>query len=96
MKIGEVFLVFGLNLDDECFRVDPQLFRLQHDGCAMGIVGADKNALMTLHTLESHPDIGLDVLEQMPKMDRAVGIGQCAGHQDVAIGHRLIAGFKGC
>jgi hypothetical protein len=39
---------------------------------------------MALHLLEAHPDVGLDVFDQMAEMDAAVGIGQGGGDEDFA------------
>jgi hypothetical protein len=40
--------------------------------------------LVAAHLLEAHPDVGLDVLDQVAEVDRAVGIGQGAGNEDLA------------
>jgi hypothetical protein len=45
---------------------------------------------MPAELLESHPDVGLDVLDQMPEMDMPVGIRQCGGNEDAAVGHGAI------
>jgi hypothetical protein len=63
---------------------NPGFFRLQHGCGAVGIVGADVDHLVTAQALKADPDIGLDVFEQMPEVDRAVGIGQGAGNEKAA------------
>ena len=85
-KVIEVPHVIEADLLDQGLRRDAQLFGLEHDGGAMGIVGADVDAVMTALILKTHPDIGLDVFEQVAQMNRAIGIGQGAGDQDVAAG----------
>ena len=37
--------------------------------------------------LEPHPDIGLDVLDQVAQVDVPIGIGQGTGDQDAAHGY---------
>jgi hypothetical protein len=65
----------------------------------VGIVGADVMALVAAQLLEADPDVGLDVLDQMADMDRAVGVGQGAGDEDaagrVAHGGTIAVGRKG-
>jgi hypothetical protein len=38
---------------------------------------------MAAHLLEAHPDVGLDVLDQMAEMDGAVGVRQGAGDENL-------------
>jgi hypothetical protein len=49
--------------------------------------------LVAAHLLKAHPDVGLDVFDQMAEVDGAVGVGQGAGDEDVATGHEF-AGEK--
>ena len=65
---------------------DPFGFRLEHDGGAVGIVGADEVQLVPLHPLEAHPDVGLDVLHDVADVEGAVGVGERGGDEDPA-GH---------
>ena len=59
----------------------------------VGVVGADVvdfhggPVVVHLHTLKTHPDIGLDVLDQMAQMNGAIGIGQRGGDEDAALRH---------
>jgi hypothetical protein len=50
---------------------------------------------MAAQFLEARPDIGLDVLDQVAEMDRAVGIGQGAGDKDLAGHHGFFPGAGG-
>ena len=75
-----------MNALDQLLRRDAFLLGAQHDRRAVGVVGADVPAFVAAHLLEAHPDIGLDVLDQMAEVDRAVGVGQGAGNEDLA-GH---------
>ena len=50
----------------------------------MSVISTHIQAVVPPGALESDPDIGLHHLQYMPQMQRAVGIGQSAGHQYVA------------
>ena len=83
-KVGKVSGVLGLDVVDQLLRGNPFLLGAQHDGGAMGIIGADVNCLITAQFLEANPDVSLNVLKHVPQMDRTVGIGQGAGNEDLA------------
>jgi len=78
METGEVAAMFGMHAGDQLLRRDAFLFRAQHDGRAVRVVGADIPAFAAEHFLQAHPDIGLHVADQMAEMDRAIGVGQGA------------------
>jgi hypothetical protein len=87
-EVFEVALMFDAHAVDELFRRDAGLLGAEHDRGAMRVVGANVMHRMALHALETHPDVGLDVAEHVPEMDRAIGEGQCVGDENVALGHR--------
>ena len=76
----------GRNARDELLRADALALRLEHDRRAVRVVGADEVQLMSLHSLEADPDIGLDVLHHVPDVQRAIGVRQRGGDEDLA-GH---------
>ncbi|MNZ64769.1 hypothetical protein D3C78_829430 [compost metagenome] len=85
---GEVGGVLGAHVVDQLLRGDAFLLGAQHDGRAVGVVGADVDGLVATHLLEAHPDVGLDVFDHMPEVDGPVGIGKGACHEDLAgLGH---------
>ena len=86
METGKVAGVFVPHTADQGFRRDAFLFCAQHDRRAVGVVGAHVAAVVAAHLLEAHPDIGLDVFDQMAEVDAAVGVGQGGGDEDLA-GH---------
>ncbi len=87
-EVGEIGAVLGLDVGDQLFGGDAFLFRPQHDRRAMGVVGADIDALVAAQLLEAYPHVGLDVLEHVAEVDRTVGVGQGAGNKDLAgFGH---------
>jgi hypothetical protein len=71
---------------DQRLRRDAFLLGAQHDRRAVRVVGADVPALVAAHLLEAHPDVGLDVFDQVAEVDGAVGVGQGGGDEDFA-GH---------
>src|SRR5690606_8200009 len=87
-EVGEVGHVLGAHVVDQLFRGDAFLLGAQHDGRAVGVVGADVDGLVATQLLEAHPHVGLDVLEHVAEVDRAVGVGQGAGNENLAgFGH---------
>jgi hypothetical protein len=78
----EIPLVLVPHPVDELLRRDALLLRAQHDGRAVGVVGAAVDAVVAAHLLEAHPDVGLDVFHQVAQMDAAVGVGQGGGDED--------------
>ena len=79
-KIGEVLLVFLLGFGDQFFRRNAFLLCAQHDRSSMRVVRTYVVALMPAHFLKTRPDIGLQILYKVADMDRAIGVGQCAGN----------------
>jgi hypothetical protein len=78
----EVAFVFDADLLDQPLRRNAELLGLQHRCGAVRVVRADIDALIAAQALKAHPDVGLDVFEQVPEMDRSIRIGQRAGNQD--------------
>jgi len=69
---------------DQLLRRDAFLLGTQHDRRAVRVVGTDVPALVAGHLLEAHPDVGLDVFDQVAEVDGAVGVGQGGGDEDFA------------
>ena len=88
-EAGEVALVVRLHIGDLLLGADAVLFGLEHDGRAVGVVGADIVGLVAAGALEAHPDIGLNVFDEMAEVDRAIGVGQGAGNEQ-ATGHEQL------
>ena len=84
VKAVEVALVLVPDAFDQRFRRDAVLFGAQHDRRAVGVVGTDVVDLVPQHLLEAHPDVGLDVLHQVPQVDGAIGVGQGGGDEEAA------------
>ncbi len=83
-EIGRMGL---LHAGDEGFRGNACLLGGQHDRRAVGVVGADVSHLIAAHALEAHPDVGLDVADHVAEVQRAVGVGQRVGDENLSGGH---------
>jgi hypothetical protein len=93
VEAGEILELAGVDRADQFLGRNAVLARLQHDRRAVGVAGADVDAVMAAHALEAHPDVGLDVLDQVAEVQRAVGIGQRAGDENfAAFAHDLSRG----
>ena len=83
-EIGKVRPMLAPDALDQLFRGHAVLFGTQHDRSAVGVIGAKVVAFVATQFLEAHPDIGLDVFNQMADVDGTVGVGQGAGDKDAA------------
>ncbi|WP_330970200.1 hypothetical protein, partial [Lysobacter sp. A3-1-A15] len=59
----------------------------------MGVIGADKMRGVAGQALRARPDVALDVADQVAQVQRAVGVGQGAGDDELA-GHGTIGWMK--
>ena len=94
----EIPAVLLADARDQILGTDPILLSAQHDRCAVAVVGTHVQAAVTAQALETHPDIRLDVLHQMPEMDRAVGVRKRARDENcsgiIAHGDEYENGFE--
>jgi hypothetical protein len=79
VEIAAVFLAHAL---DQLLGRDAFRLGLEHDGRAVRVVRADVVDLVSAHPLEPDPDVGLDVFQKMPDMNRPVRVGQGAGNEN--------------
>ena len=86
-KIVKVAAMFGVYFLDEFFRRDSKFLGPKHGGCAMGVISTDVDTFMAAHTLKANPDIRLDMLHQMSKVNRPVGIRKGTGDQNTTLFH---------
>ena len=87
MKPVQIAWSFGSDTRHQRLGGDAFGLGLEHDRCAMGIVGTNEMHLMAGHALRTHPDIGLDVFHDVPDMERTIGIGQGGGDKQAARFH---------
>ncbi len=85
VEAREVFLMLLTNPVDQLLRGNSLTLGPQHNGGAVSIVCANVVAVVATHVLEAHPDIGLNVFQQVPQMNGPVGVGQGAGNQNIAL-----------
>ena len=78
----EVGAMFSTDTCDQLLWCKPFLLGFEHDRRAMGVIRTHIVAFMPTEFLKPHPDIGLDVLDQVPDMDGAVRVRQRAGDED--------------
>lgn len=74
-EFGEVGQMLPANLGDQFLRRDAFAVGFQHDRRAVRVVRANVITLIAALFLKTHPDIGLNVFNQMSKMNGAVGVG---------------------
>src|SRR5690554_634430 len=82
---GEILLMFFTDPVNQLLGRDAFPLGTEHNGGAVGIIGANVVASVASHILIAHPDIGLNVFQQMAQVNGAVGVGQCAGNQNIAL-----------
>lgn len=75
-EVGEILEVACIASLDELFGRNAILTGANHDGRAVGIIGADIDAFVALHFLEAGPEVGLEIFDEMAEMDIAIGIGK--------------------
>ena len=58
-----------------------------HDGRAVGVVGADVDHVVPHHALVARPEVGLQVFHQVAQVERAVRVRQRTRHDDFPLVH---------
>ena len=81
---GEVLLELLADAGREFLRRHAEFTRLYHDWRAVCVARTHVGACMAAELLEAHPDIGLDVLDEMPHVNGAVRVRQGARHEDLS------------
>ena len=77
----EIRKMAALHLFDHRLGLLPPRLGAEHDGGAVGVVGAQVDAVVPAQALEARPDVRLDALEDVPQVQWAVGVGQGAGDE---------------
>ena len=91
VKAVQIGLASGGDLRHEGLGRLARLLGGNHDGRAVGVVGADETHLVAAHALEPHPGVGLDVLHHVPDVEGRIRVGQGSGDEQAA-GHGGILG----
>ena len=84
VKAVQVLLAACGDVGHELLGRDACLFGGNHDGRAVRVVRAHKVHRVALHSLEPHPDVGLDVFHDVADVEVAVGIRQGGGNEEFA------------
>ena len=87
LEVGEVLEMRLVRASDQLLGGDALLARTDHDRSPVRIVRADVDALVAAQLLEPHPEVGLDVLDEMPEMDVTVRVRKRARDDNSSIAH---------
>ena len=88
-KMLPVGIVLSTDTGDQCLRRDAFGFRAQHDRRAMRICRTHEVHFVALHALKTHPNIAVKLIDDVPDMERPVGIGQCGSRENFS-GHQIL------
>ena len=69
---------------DHRLGTDALFFCIQHDGSAVGVVGAKVAAVVPVHLEIAIPDIAHRIFDEVTQVNIAVGIGQGCCDEDFA------------
>ena len=94
LKALEISLVLFARLSDHLFFRAAFFASSDHNRGAMRVVGPHKHTAVPAQLLKADPDVGLNVFDQMAKVDRAVCVGQGGGHQDFSFCHFVYLSIK--
>ena len=92
LKVCEVLFVFNFYLIDQRFWRSAVVFCTEHDRCAMSIICPNPGGVVATKSLETRPDISLNVLDHVAQMNRPVRVRQGTGDQDVALPYWIHTG----
>jgi hypothetical protein len=81
-EAGVIAPMFGGHGRDQLLGCLALLLGTDHDRRAVGIFGADVEAVVAAHLLEAHPDIGLHCFDDVAEVQWPVGVRQGAGNED--------------
>jgi len=84
-ELGKIGQMFFFDLGDKLFRGNAFPISPEHDRRAVRVVRADVIAKVAALFLETHPNIGLNIFNQVAEMNGAVGIGQRASDENFSI-----------
>ena len=84
VKLCEVFLVSRLHFGDEILFAAAFLLGAEHNGRAMSVVSTHVMTIVSTKFLEPHPEVGHQVLNQMPNVNMSIGIRQSGGYENAA------------
>lgn len=69
IETGEICFMLVFHFSNHLLRRNTKLLRFQHDRCAVSVIGADEVNLIATHSLITHPNVRLDMLEHVTEMN---------------------------
>ena len=81
----EVALVRRVHLSDKFLFAATSLASALHDRRAMRVVGTNIDAAVAAHALKPGEDVSLRVFDDMPDVQRGIGVRQSARNQDISM-----------
>ncbi|KAF5297941.1 hypothetical protein FQA39_LY19234 [Lamprigera yunnana] len=88
VKAIKIRLAARRNIGHELLGRFARFFGRNHDGRAVRVVGPDKVDRIALHSLRTHPGVGLDVFHDVADVEVAIGVWQGGGDEDLSLRHR--------
>jgi len=85
VEAAEILLVLVPDTVDQALGGDAFPLGTEHNSSTMSIVRTNVVAVLATHFLIAHPDIRLNVFQQMAQVDGAIGVRQGAGNQNIAL-----------
>ena len=95
IESGKIALMFFVRAGNEFLFGHALLLRADHDRRAVRVISAEIDAAIATQLLKPHPNVSLNVFNQVPDMDRAVGIRQSGGDKDLTQRSRAFMKVKG-
>jgi hypothetical protein len=87
IELAEIREVGFPHIGDEGRFRPAFLLRTDHDRRAVRVIRTDEHAAVAAELLKAHPDIGLDVLDQMPEVNVPIGVRQRGGNENATDRH---------
>ena len=81
-KCGKIPLMLGAYSFDKCLWSHPLLLGLKHDRCTVRIICAHKMAYVASQFLKAHPDIRLQIFDEMAYMDGPIRIREGTSYEN--------------
>src|SRR5690554_344682 len=85
VEVSEILLVLVMNTVNQLLRGNAFPIGPEHNSGAMSVVCANVVAVLAAHFLITGPDVRLNVFQQVAQMNGAIGVGQGAGYQNIAL-----------
>ena len=87
LEISKILKMNTVHTRNKLFGRNALLARTNHDGSAMRIVSTNIHTIIAAQLLEPDPKIGLQIFDQVPKMNIPVCIGERARNDNFSFAH---------